>query len=102
MDLVTRTKLSNRVQVSRNYVGYFRIAAGRLLFDKENDRLAQRRYLNSAERHAFCDHFAGRVGGNSTAFETNAHAIGLFGYAKGALAKYFPGDRKSTRLNSSH
>src|SRR5260370_5361985 len=77
-NLVARAKLSQAVQVGGNDVGDLRIAAGGLLFHKQDDGQAACGNLNGANRDAFGNHFSAGTLRNVLAFEAKAHAIGFF------------------------
>src|SRR5207245_8794535 len=68
----------------------------------ENDGLGRGRHLHRPERYAFGDHFAGGVERNGRTFQADTHAIGLFAYAKCALAKCLPrGVREPVTLRAA-
>ncbi len=50
--LVARAQLANMVHVGCDHVRDFGIATGRLLIDKQNNRLPVLRHLDGAERDA--------------------------------------------------
>src|SRR5262249_7176650 len=94
MKSVSRSKLPNFRKVGSDHVGYFRIPAGCLLLDKQNNWLAAGRDLNGAERNALGDHLAGRFQFVLSSPEANPHAVGFFGDDIRLLEKIHSGRRR--------
>src|SRR5579885_2155491 len=74
-DLVARPELADAGQIRGNDVRDFRIAAGGLLLDEEDDRFAARRDLDRAERDSFGGHLAAMWSVERGTFEPQAHAV---------------------------